>query len=491
MPPDQSVPYVFPNQIKAWAELEAAIAGQHQARALLKAQPQVGKTSFMVHGAVQRAKRAKELGLSYFNVIAISDSNNALKDQTQLDLYKALRSEGLMKESFKFEVIHRANLDNVPVPEHCKMLTVFTDEAHIAARCGGGRDRFQRRIYDYQGDRLLVDVGATSFAHIALHEQLDSPYDAVINLEPGPAYNSVEFMYEQGRIRQVEKLCDKFGTPTSFLAERLEVLKRHGGYTLIRAIGKRHIAVIKAIRSLAPTMNIVEADMFKTAVVGKHITISEIPTFLSKQPEQPTVLLVRGALRVGIVLKPECSKNICEMIDTNAVRADTVTQSFVGRSCGYHKRGDTYGIFTNLKDVETVIDFYNDVYQAIPVGLKNTGAKKTGTYQIVPYKDAQVMIQNHKLVSRCSLNNENDCADIVLRNVNTWDNRLVLIDKANPNFTKSWALLMANRPEVIGNYVSYNSAITGYNGAEVLENFIDLGYTQSNDEDEISEDEEI
>ncbi len=478
---DLSTSYVFDNQIKAWGELEKLVnqntlSGKTFNRAILLAQPQVGKTSFMVWGAIQRVKRAEELGRGSFNIIAISDANNALRDQTHKDLEHAIKCAGLTGDKHTFIVDHRTNLKYVKLPVNV-MLTVFTDEAHIAARTGGARDHFQRRVYDYAGDRLLVDVGATSFAHIALHGDQNSPYDAIINLEPGPAYNSIEHMYEQGRIRQVEKLANQFGDPTPFLRGRIDKLRQHGGYTIIRATGKRHTAVIRALRLLAPTMPIIEADMFKTAVAGQHIAIADILKVLCERPTKPTVMLLRGALRVGIVLPPQASSNICEMIDTNAARADTVTQSFVGRSCGYHKRNDTYGIFTNLKDIETVLDFYKDTKGAIPVGLKNTGAHRSGRYEVVDFEKASVQIKGEqKLVSRCSLNNENDVADHVLRGVNTWDSRLVLVDKPNPNYQKSWQLSVAYMPEFINNYVTYNPERNWYSGAEIHENFIDLDY---------------
>jgi hypothetical protein len=475
-------PYVFDNQKKAWEQLDQLVkqnvaSGKTFNRAILLAQPQVGKTSFMIWGAIQRAKKAKELGLRFYNIIAISDSNNALRDQTKRDLAHALTCAGLIDDEYYFKVVHRASLEWLLWPD-TDMLTVFTDEAHIAARLGGGRDTFQRRVYDDNaGNKLLVDVGATSFAHIALHSDQNSPYDVVINLEPGPAYNSVERMYRQGRIRQVEKMANVFGDPTPFLAERIDTLRRHGGYTLIRATGKRHTAVIRALHLLAPTMPIIEADMFRQAVAGQHVAIAEIPKVLSQRPDKPTVVLVRGALRVGIVLPPEASPNICEMIDTNAVRADTVTQSFVGRSCGYGKRNDTYSIFTNLKDIETVIDFYDDVNGAIPLGLKNTGAHRSGRYEVVDFEKAAQQIKGeHKQVSRCSLNNENDVADHVLRGVNTWDSRLVLIDKPNPNYQKSWQLLVAYMPEAINNYVAFNPDSNWYSGAAIHDNFIDLEY---------------
>lgn len=473
---DLSIPGVFENQKKAWASVEQLVAdnlarGISFSRVVLLAQPQVGKTSFMVWGAIQRAMKAEQLGLASFNVIGISDANNALRDQTHNDLANALQQSGL-KGNHQFIVDHRTNLKYIDLPEDA-LLTVFIDEAHIAARVGGARDSFQRRVYDYEGDRLLVDVGATSFAHIALYGSPETPYDAVVNLEPGPAYNSIEWMYDQGRIRQVEKLVNKNGTPTRFLAERIATLQRHGGYTIIRATGKRHTALIRALRLLAPTMPLIEADMFKTAVAGRHVAISAIPEILCQKPDSPTVVLVRGALRVGIVLPPKASKNICEMVDTNSVRADTATQSFIGRSCGYYKRKDTYSIFSNLKDIETVLDFYRDVKGAIPVGLKNTGAHRAGRYEVVPFENAY---QTDAVVSRCSLNNENDVADHVLRGVNTWDGRFVLIDKPNPNFSQSWQRLVSQLPELVGHYVTFNPERNWYKGAEIHDNFIDLNY---------------
>lgn len=470
--------FAFPNQQKAWAEIERTIQGLEQARIVLLAQPQVGKTGTMLVGAIQQAKKAQELGMNYVNIIAISDANNALCNQTRADLAHALQCAGMTDQANRFIVEHRSNLKHLKLPvKACGQLTVFTDEAHIAAAQNAQRDEFQTRVYAYEGPRLIVDVGATSFAQIALHHHAESPYNGVVVLEPGPAYNSIKHMYEMGRIRQVDKLCSMFGDPTPFLADRVDTLQRHGGYTLIRATGKKHIAVIRALRLLAPTMPIIEADMFKQAVAGTHLRIADIPTQLSIHPKRPTILLVRGALRVGIVLKPSLSNNICEMVDTNAARADTVTQAFLGRSCGYHKGNDCYSIFTNLRDVETIIDFYDDVKGAIPVGLKNTGAAKGGSYQLVPLHDAYDMAKNQGYqVSRCSANNEHDVADEVMRNIDAWQGRLVYLDEANDKHLKSWAWLVATRPDLVGQFVTFNRDTVGYSGAKVDENFLDLKY---------------
>jgi len=307
----------------------------------------------------------------------------------------------------------------------------------------------------------------------------------VVKLQPGPSYNSIEHMYYEGRLQPVDPLYDDKGRPSNFLWGRINALKQHGGYTVIRAIGKRHAKVIDAIRQVSLEIPIIEADMFKSSEGGgKHITIAEIPTLLTDRPAQPTIILIRGALRVGIVIPPSASPNICEMIDTKAVRADTVAQSLMGRSCGYGKRDDKYIIYANLKHIETVLAFYQDVAGAVPPGLKNTGAKLTGTYQQVLAETAKAWLEDGTLDSMvtCSANNVNDCADAVLRGVNVWQGRAVYLDGPNKNFGPSWVALTQRRPDLVGKYLTFNTEARGYSGAKVHENFIDL--PDEDDEDD-------
>src|SRR5260221_8609598 len=148
-----ATPYVFDKQIKAWGELEKLVnqntlSGKTFNRAILLAQPQVGKTSFMVWGAIQRVKRAEELGRGSFNIIAISDANNALRDQTHKDLEHAIKCAGLTGDKHTFIEDHRTNLQYVKLPTDV-MLTVITDDSHIAARTGGSSAHFSRRVYHY------------------------------------------------------------------------------------------------------------------------------------------------------------------------------------------------------------------------------------------------------------------------------------------------------------------------------------------------------
>lgn len=470
--------YAWPNQRKAWQNIATAIKGKKQSRVVVMAEPQVGKTGLQILIAIQQAKRAIEEGRPFCNVFALADSNNALCEQTAENVVQALKAEKLVPYAKNFLVAHRSNFKYVPVPQDKKTLfTILTDEAHIAALAGAQRDEFQRRIYDFQGERLLVDVGATSFAHLLLFDEIESPYDHIIHLQPGKAYNSVEHMYRRGRLKQVGKLVTPQGDLTQFMRHRIEsLLTTKNQYTVVRATGKRHYKLMAAIAHHYPNLQVIEADMFKACSPGhKHVTISDIPAALSTKPTQPTLFLVRGALRVGIVIPPEASPNIHEMVDTNSLRADTATQSFIGRSCGNGKVNDTYTIYSNLKEVEAVIDHYNGVKNAIPSGLKNRGSHKTGAYELV--NERQMKLQP-KHITVCSKNNEHDVAYEIRHNINAWESRYIHLDKANPKYKKSWQELKKLHPEVIGEYVMFNPSRTGYDGATLKLNFLDLGYVK-------------
>jgi hypothetical protein len=228
-----------------------------------------------------------------------------------------------------------------------------------------------------------------------------------------------------------------------------------------------------------PDMHIVDADSIGGENGDEYIHLNELVKFLHQTPDEPTVVMVRQALRAGLTLPASISQNFYAVIDTpgDKSRNDTTVQSFIGRSCGYGKKDDTYPIYANMKEIQTSIDFFNGVEGAVPSGIKNTGVKiKSG-------KGRYEIVQNDgkRMVSVCSATHENDMADQVLRNQNTWADRYVYLDGPAPEHNDSWERLKKERPELIGQYAIYvkdkSDNITSIDKytklAKVSKNFID------------------
>src|SRR5207245_785759 len=96
----------------------------------------------------------------------------------------------------------------------------------------------------------------------------------------------------------------------------------------------------------------------------------------SHQPKYPQFIFVKDYLRAGMQID---TKHICAMVDTITGQADTVTQSFAGRACGYGKQNDNVYIFTNKDNIQKYIDWVKSGFDSqSPPTAKNV--KTSSTY---------------------------------------------------------------------------------------------------------------
>src|SRR5882672_10266702 len=215
------------NQMEAWRETELKISDDKSVnRIILDAQPQSGKTGYILHAALCRLERANAHHRNHKCIIVLADSNNALKDQIEFELRYMLRCQNIEHLSPQFLVVHRSNLKKVlgKLPAE-GWLTIFNDESHIAAHNGGIRYEFNQEAIDFKGDNvLIIDVSATLFAHRLLHEAAsETPYDGWVRLIPDDDYNSMEFMHKNGRLHVSENIIQG-QEPTDFLKNRMKDL---------------------------------------------------------------------------------------------------------------------------------------------------------------------------------------------------------------------------------------------------------------------------
>lgn len=270
------------------------------------------------------------------------------------------------------------------------------------------------------------------------------------------------------------------GVPSGFLYERVEELGNNNQYLVIRVPHAKYwdtqAVVIEAIKEVNKDAYIINADQnaLKHPLSDEHITIAEIPSRLMRKPDRPTVMIIKQALRVGIVVPPEASVNINQMVDTLAIHDATVAQSLAGRSCGYGTKGeDTYPIFTQLKGIERVIRSYNG--ERIDPSSQFNKLSQTfnsGIYKIVN-KEFLIEGRDYSAIVHCSKNFHHDVARTVLNDDYKWGNRLYEIDGPNPDHMDSWELLKKYRPDFIGKNALYIG-----NGENVImgrlkDNFID------------------
>lgn len=246
-----------------------------------------------------------------------------------------------------------------------------------------------------RGLNHFVGVSATPSAHMLHSDNIDLDGDPLfrwIYEAPPSNYNSLSRMRSKGRLKQTEALFDKLGKPTPFMttiyAEFLANCITQGcGYLVIRATGKKHSHLMGYLNRRGARTPHREFDSHSR-------NIDELNVYLSTQPSEPTVVVIRGSMRAGITLN--ASHHLRGWVETESGHSDAQAQSGAGRACGYNRTHESYPIYCGLAQVDRWIQTYEalDIKSRvvpIPTGLQNRGLETRKVYpakEVLGYKQA-------------------------------------------------------------------------------------------------------
>jgi hypothetical protein len=474
-------PHWYPPQDDTWKKIFSTFktSGFQFHRAILSAQMQAGKTGVMTAGTIDFSnyfKKKKEEFL-VLNVLAAAD--NGVRDQNKDKTEKVIKDYDL--DIMNYEFIHRAAIETckkrIRETEATKVL-IFVDEAHLAARDGQSINELKKTAKHWVSqneDRrvLWIDVSATGFTHTACDYFGTGDINGGLFFLPvDEAYNSIKHMLETKRIKPNGKLfhgalCTTFGSQI-FTEINKRFNKGLGYYAILRVTGDAE----KVIRTnYGHDYDVWKADSKGSKRGDKtHFTIAEIPGRLSQKVSRPTIILIKGALRVGVELVPEVCKNILLMVDGSSMqrKADTDAQSLLGRACGYNKKNDTFPIYVNMKHIEILVRHFDGEEGVFPEGMNSkefdaalegyTDRVYNPLYDVVDYIEAP---EPNDGVSKISLGNVYDYGKLLLegkmpRSRGADDAgaskgyRGILVDKPNlkGKWTESWSKLEGSKFKV-------------------------------------------
>jgi hypothetical protein len=463
---------------------------------LLIAEPQSGKTGVCVCVFDEFIKeyqpkiRKDNPNAKFQRILLCNISDNELTSQTKERLMKA----GLEDQ---VEVYHHRNLDKIPVIPDAYRLFVI-DEAHVAL----GKDRpFHNKLKEFGIDygspikdwedknNFVLSVSATPFAHLIKVVENGS-FEPVV-LKNGKGYYSLEEMNTKRRIKPNSEILDKKGRPTVFFLNLMEDFLsncgKEGGHFVLRMRGYD-----KQIPDIANYISEKYPNVTVTVFHSKNKNLDKLSSRLCERYPKPHVNIISGSLRAGKTL--ETTKYIKMWVETTKKpNADSLLQS-ICRNCGYEmdddgnnrKFEDSFPVYCNMKEIDIAMSFYEYFREfpnsssnvETPSGIMSLGAKEKiisvanayiedsedGLRNIL--KENGILGKDEKItVSKCSLNNKNNIADLVLANLtgqaknrNETDQakRVYYIDSENENFQKSFKKLVSYRPDVIGKYVAFN-----------------------------------
>ena len=312
---------VFPQQIAAALEIIAAF--DTRTYAILLAQMQSGKTgTFML--VMSEMIRLKKVD---YGVIFSGNREIELKEQTmnQDEFFKTyadyLNDIGITDHTIidliktRFSVVWGPDLKKFSQQGN----TIYIwEESHYGQSQKQQVDAFTTRLGIHPSGAapegcFVLSVSATPFSEYADFHELEQN-KAVVRLLPPEQYLSVKKMIANKQLHAYTN------TPKSKLEECLETHKALG-YALVRGMASE----------LTPVVSQHGWDVINYDQSTSHsININDL---LSTRPLRPTVIFLKGMIRMGKQVKKQFVLFCLET--SKAAKTDTILQGLLGRCCGY------------------------------------------------------------------------------------------------------------------------------------------------------------
>lgn len=384
---------------------------------VISTQPQSGKTGTVVSVIDKFIDHCEETQSTFQVIVLCGLPDKSLRDQTHKRLTINMGPDGLSPTGamlnhkalgtrlarYKGQWAERGILvlNNSPRVRTLKAAAlcpvdkrlIVLDECHFGAGRNGCIDIFlksvgvhiseQMHTWDHSnGLNVVVGVSATPFAHIALSPLYDKSKDRAlfqpIYMAPPPEYNGVKQMLDKGRLRKGGGLFNKQGISLplwdSIYDEFLDNCDEKGpGYLVVRAMSKDHDHLTKWCGLQNAAGEPVEFKEFDSLESGSSRSCNDLVPFLSKQPLDPTIVIIRGAMRAGVTIP--AGNYVRGWVETLSKQDDTQMQAGVGRACGYGKLDEDYPIYCDVESARTSMRLYDelltDTVKVLPSGVGN------------------------------------------------------------------------------------------------------------------------
>jgi hypothetical protein len=333
------------NQIVAGDEVVSHFTSGRTRHCLLKAPVQSGKTGTFNYVA----RRMYDAGMVSYCYIICGSSETLLRDQANQDARDYGNSD-FIQVRFRQDFNELKKLGR----EELRNTLIIIDESHLDQDItqqltglfkafGLTLDGDMKKLAEL--DVYILSVSATPYSEMSdiTHGMSDSSKQ-VVCLEPGEGYRGVDFFLENDLIFKtfsVEAQKKRF----------VELVRRHKNkYNIVRCVG---YAMEELMERIAEENGF---GLYKyDSINEKDIAISNeekmrmrgvgrsFPT-LQMAPKKPSIVLIKGTLRVGKVLPKENIGFVWE--NSKIPKTDTAVQGLIGRVCGYH----TYDIEIYVSD---------------------------------------------------------------------------------------------------------------------------------------------
>jgi len=319
-------PKIYPQQVVAMEKTMEVFLTTAYTYVILFAMMQSGKSDTFKLIACEMLRQGK-----IANVVVFSGVRDvALLAQTSdhsdfIDAYctylqeNNISTSGFMTHIKKIITLGGQDL-NAFQPLTGKTLYIW-DESHCVQSERQTVEAFVKRLgMDLDGrnsnGNYILSVSATPFSELTNLHNFNQPKQ-VVRILPTEEYISVEKLRNTGRLHSIPDAAAKL--------RELAVTHFRAGYGIIRATDDKQAELEQIARS-----NKWAVREFNMTTKKKKDDINDI---LSKCPDVPTIIFIKGMLRMG---KRLVKHHVLFGIETSAnAKTDTLLQGLLGRWCGY------------------------------------------------------------------------------------------------------------------------------------------------------------
>jgi len=320
------------NQIEAGTSVEMYFRDEHR-HVILTAQMQSGKTGTF-HNIIERMHTS---GLVNKSILLCGMSDDNLYKQAVRD---ASEYNSLLVDTCKLKVKYLQHLNRFNISDTFRDALIIIDESDRDSKVGSRMDKLlsnagipingnthilkERNIY-------IVSVSATPFAEYSDVVHKNSREKPIVHLRPGRNYIGIKDNVEHNNFHPI---FDIETNPIKFkdIVERGPTPK----YSIIRYDPRSiEFSVFKKLANENGWGLFVDRANYHQCPEEFPYQIDSINAILSTRPKRPSLILVHGKYRAGIVLS---NKQYIQMVweNSKAPKTDTIVQGLIGRVCGYH-----------------------------------------------------------------------------------------------------------------------------------------------------------
>ncbi len=268
----------------------------------------------------------------------------------------------------KFEVVWGPYLKRF-VP-HSRTLYIW-DESHYGQTQNQEVDKFLTRI-GIQATGIVpegsfvLSVSATPMSELCDKTNL-SQSKKIIYMEPETSYIGVERLLENKQLVSIN--------PDEII-QTLETFPLEN-YGIVRASEKKQDAIFEVATN--KNWSVIQHDMDND---------EDLNLILSTPPSKPTLVLIKGKMRMGKQLQ---KKNVSFCMETSKPKTDTFLQGLTGRCCGYIGGEDfanesikIYVVNIDFEEIRRYLNMLND-FISVPFKATNVlSSPKPQNYYISP-----------------------------------------------------------------------------------------------------------